>query len=119
LDGLQYQHILQNVMVPSVRMLYPDGIIHLQQDHSSIHDSRVVQEWLSRQADIELTDWPPRGPDMNPIDNIWSEVKRTMQEKRPVLPVRNSDELWALVSDAWDEVASSQHYIRSLIGSMT
>jgi hypothetical protein len=38
-------------------MLDPDGIIHLQQDHSSIHDSRVVQEWLSRQADIELIDW--------------------------------------------------------------
>jgi hypothetical protein len=52
LDGLQYQHILQNVMVPSVRMLYHDGIIHLQQDHSSIHDSHVVQEWLSQQADV-------------------------------------------------------------------
>jgi len=26
LNGLQYQHILQNVMVPSVRMLYTDGI---------------------------------------------------------------------------------------------
>jgi len=57
--GLQYQHILQNVMVPSIRLLYPDGIIHLQQDHFSIHDSRVVQEWLSRQADVELIDWPP------------------------------------------------------------
>jgi hypothetical protein len=44
LDRLQYQHMLQNVMVPSIRMLYPDSIIHLQQDHSSIHDSRVVQE---------------------------------------------------------------------------
>jgi hypothetical protein len=78
--GLQYQHILQNVMVPSLQMLYSDGIIHLQQDHSSIHDSRVVQEWLSRQADIELIDWLPRGPGMNPIENMWSEVKRTMQE---------------------------------------
>jgi hypothetical protein len=47
---------LQNVIVPSVRMLYPDGIIHLQQDHSSIHDFRVVQERLSRQADVELID---------------------------------------------------------------
>ena len=63
LDGLQYQHILQNVMVPSVRMLYPDCIIHLQQDHSSIHDSRVVQEWLSRQANVEV-------PDMKPIENM-------------------------------------------------
>jgi hypothetical protein len=47
LDGLQYQHILQNAIVPSVWMLYPESILHLQQDHSSIHDSRVVQEWQS------------------------------------------------------------------------
>ena len=56
---------------------------------------------------------------VNPIENIWSEVKRTMQETWPVLPPRNGDELWALVSDVWDEVASSQRYIRSLNESMT
>jgi hypothetical protein len=56
---------------------------------------------------------------MNPINNMWSEVKRTMQETWPVLPSRNSNELWSLVLDAWDEVASSQRYIRSLIESMT
>jgi len=106
-------------MVPSVWMLYPDGIIHLQQDHFSIHDSCVVQEWLSQPANVELIDWPPQAHDMNPIENMWSEVKRTMQEIWSVLPPRNSDELWTLVSDAWDEVASSQHYIRSLIDSMT
>jgi len=42
-----------------------------------------------------------------------------MQETWPLLPPRNSDELRVLVSDAWDEVASSQCYIRSLIESMT
>ena len=56
---------------------------------------------------------------MNPIENMWSEVKRTMQETWPVLPPRNSDELLALVANAWDEVASSTHYTRSLIESMT
>jgi len=50
---------------------------------------------------------------------MWSEVKRTMQETWPVLRPRNSDELGALVSDAWDEVALSTRYIRSLIESMT
>ena len=74
---------------------------------------------LNRLAIVELLDWPPRAPDMNPIKTMWSEVKRTMHETWPVLPPRNSDELWALVSDAWDEVASSTHYIRSLIESMT
>ena len=61
-------------------MLYPDGIIHLQQDYSSIHDFRVIQERLTMQADVKLLDWPPQATDMNPIENMWSEVKRTMQE---------------------------------------
>jgi len=42
-----------------------------------------------------------------------------MQENWPVLPPRNSDELWGLVSDTWDEVASSQRYIRLLIEPLT
>jgi hypothetical protein len=58
-DGLQYKHILKHIMVPSVRVLYLNGVIQFQQDHFSIHDSRVVQEWLSWQADVELIDWPP------------------------------------------------------------
>jgi hypothetical protein len=67
-------------MVPFVRVLYPDGVIQFQQDHSSIHDSGVVQEWLSRQADVELIDWPQRAPDMNPIENMWSEVKKSCRK---------------------------------------
>ena len=67
LDSLPYKHILQNVIVPSVWMLYPNGIIHFQQHHFSIHDSHVVQELLSLQVNVELTDWPPWAHDMNPI----------------------------------------------------
>jgi hypothetical protein len=100
-------------------MLYPDGIIHFQQDYFSIHDSHVVQELLSLQVDAELIDWTPRAPDMNPSKNMWSGVKSTMQETWPVLPPRNSVELWTLVSDTWDEFASSQHYVQLLIESMT
>ena len=103
----------------SVRMLYPEGMIHLQQDHFSIHDSRVVQEWLSRHADVELIDWAPRAPDTKPIENVWREVKRAMQETWPVLLARNSDELWTTVSDVWDEIASSTPYSRSLIEYVT
>jgi len=45
-------------------------------------------------------------------------VKRTMQETWPVLPPLNSNELWALVSDTWDELASSMRYFGSMIESM-
>jgi hypothetical protein len=67
-------------MVPSVQMLYPNGIINFQQDQSSIHNSHGVQEWLLLQAEVELIDWPQHAPDMNHIENIWSEVKMTMLE---------------------------------------
>jgi hypothetical protein len=61
-------------------MLYDKGIIQCHQDHSSIHDCSVVQEWMLLQADIELTDWPPQASDMNLIENLWSEVKKAMHE---------------------------------------
>jgi hypothetical protein len=41
-----------------------------------------------------------------------------MHETWPVHRPRNSDKLWTLVADAWDGVASSQRYVRS-IESMT
>jgi hypothetical protein len=55
---------------------------------------------------------------MNPIENMWSEVKRTVRETWPVPPPRNTNALWTLVSDAQDEVISSQRYVLSLIDSM-
>jgi hypothetical protein len=38
----------------SVKILHPDAVIQFQQDHSSIHVSHVIPEWLSRQADEEI-----------------------------------------------------------------
>jgi hypothetical protein len=55
---------------------------------------------------------------MNPTVNMWSEVNKTMQETWPDVPPRNRDALWTLVSDTWNEVASSQRYVRSRIESI-
>ena len=57
LDGLHYQHIFQNVTVPSVWVFYPEFIIHLQQDHSSIHDSSnsLRNTHHSQRTDIHAT----------------------------------------------------------------
>jgi len=49
------------------------------------------------------------------IENMWSEVKRTMLETWTNLSARNRDEIWALLSDEWEEFASYTRYIRSMI----
>ncbi|CAF1123179.1 unnamed protein product [Didymodactylos carnosus] len=37
----------------------------------------------------ERADWPSNSPDANPIENIWSTVKRKVEKRKPV----NIDEL--------------------------
>lgn len=118
LTGEQYLQILRDVMLPSVRLLHPHGDIQFQHDRSPIHMSRVVQSWIASQSHIQVLDWPPRGADMNPIENVWSEVKRIMRDKWPTPPPTTRNALWELVLQAWEEVSESERYIRQLTGSM-
>ena len=120
LTGTQYIHILENVMVPSVREHYPDGVIQFQQDKSPIHTCRVVNDWFRRHNEIQVLDWPPRGADMNPIENVWAEVKRTVRQKWPNPPPSTSEALWDVVQNAWQDVAvNRQEYARHLVDRLS
>jgi hypothetical protein len=44
LDWVQYLHILRDIMVPSVREMYPDGVINFWQDQSLIHNSQNFKD---------------------------------------------------------------------------
>jgi hypothetical protein len=51
---------------------------------------------MAVEVDIELIDCPPQTPNMNPIKNMWSQAKRTMQETWPVLSSKIIDAVWTL-----------------------
>jgi len=70
-------------MVPSSRLLVSNGVIHFQHDHFSIHNSGMLQ------ADVELIGWLPQAPDVDPIENVWIEVKKTIQDTWNVLLMKN------------------------------
>jgi hypothetical protein len=54
LDGTQYLHILRDIMVPSVREMYPEGVINFQPDQSPVHKSQFLEGWLADQNELEL-----------------------------------------------------------------
>ena len=67
-DG--YTQILDEVLLPSIGILFGDGPIYLVQDNSPIHKSMPVRQWLEEHPQVHVLVWPARSPDMNPIENV-------------------------------------------------
>ena len=42
-------------------------------------------------------EWPAQLPDLNPIENLWDQLKTVVQEQNPT----NVTELWSVVKAAW------------------
>ena len=52
-------------------------------------------EWLREQG-IQLIDWPPGSPDLNPIEEIWQVMKRRLEEMglNGEMTVKKIMEIW-------------------------
>ncbi|KAM4057523.1 DDE superfamily endonuclease [Hirsutella rhossiliensis] len=49
------------------------------QDNASTHTAAIVQAWLGcwvEENRVDLVDWPPYSPDLNPIENNYSSKQK-------------------------------------------
>lgn len=53
----------------------------LQEDNDPKHRSRLCTSWKAENG-ITTLDWPSQSPDANPIENVWSVIKRKLAGKR-------------------------------------
>ncbi|KAJ4430237.1 hypothetical protein ANN_22449 [Periplaneta americana] len=121
LNAQQYKVLMENVMLPSVRMIYPDDDdIIFQQDNHRVLTCVAVMTWFSERPCIRLIEWPPCSPDLNVLENVWWEVKKTVNAMINTMPRRptTKDALWNIIKNAWDRVSSRRQYLRRLIASI-
>ena len=70
----------------------------------------MIPKWLGEQNIDILGPWPGNSPDLNPIENLWSILKRRVDK------LTNSDKLQALIKQEWADI--SQDVAQKLIDSM-
>lgn len=54
----------------------------LMHDNARPYLARIVQEYL-QEACIETLDWPPRSPDLNPIEHLGDSLGRQLRNHQP------------------------------------
>ncbi len=79
-------------MLPSADKLYRDADFIFKQDLAPAHTAKGTKSWFNDHG-ITVLDWPANSPDLNPVDNLWSIVKRKMRDTRP----NNADDLKAAI----------------------
>ncbi len=106
-----YQEILEHFMLPSADKLYGDADFIFQQDLAPAHTAKGTKSWFNDHG-VTVLDWPANSPDLNPIENLWSIVKRKMRDTRP----NNADDMKAAIKETWASIPPQQCH--KLITSM-
>jgi len=111
LDARRYQSILALNLVSSAHQFWPRGQWWFQQDNWTVHTADTSQAWFHNHG-IDLIDWPAWSPDLNPIENVWSDLKRRVYAHHP----QTMEELENWIGVEWQ--ATDMKFISHICRSM-
>lgn len=83
-----------------------------QQDNAPCHTARVVKTWF-QQDDVIVMKWPAQSPDLNPIENLWQQIKVIVCKQKP----KTARRLKECIITAWHHVIKEDS-LHALLNSM-
>jgi transposase len=114
MDGKLLQGILGTHLIESAELHF--DVEHAEpwwflQDNAPQHKSALVRTWLFNHG-IQCVDFPPYSPDLNPIENLWADLARRVEE----FQCDSMEELQDIVAEEWK--GTDQELLRTLARSM-
>ena len=91
-----FVEILSGTLLPFVNETYPSGH-RFMQDNDPKHTSGYADQWMKDNG-INWWKTPAESPDLNPIENLWHELKEYI--RREVKP-KTKDELIDGIIEFW------------------
>lgn len=105
--------IIDGRIVQQMAVTFPEGNGWLQQDNAPCHVSRRSMAHLQSKG-IRVLPWPPTSPDANPIENLWSIIKRRLKTSG----CTNKRDLIAAFLKIWSRDPELPEICRHLVESM-
>lgn len=115
----QYKTILESRLLPQLQDWANEkgsGCIKdfiFMHDGAPCHKGKIVTKFLESKR-IQTLPWPGNSPDMNPIENLWSVLKKEMKKET----ITNKKQLIESLINVWHRNESIQTSCRKLIHSM-
>uniref|UniRef100_A0A3Q3Q010 Uncharacterized protein n=1 Tax=Monopterus albus TaxID=43700 RepID=A0A3Q3Q010_MONAL len=70
-----------------------------QHDNDPKHTAKATKDWLKKKH-IKVMEWPSQSPDLNPIENLWRELKVRVAKHQP----RNINDLERICKEEWVKI---------------
>ena len=112
MNGVRYKDVLDNHLIPQMRA---HRIPFFLQDGAPCHKAKVVMNYLKEyENEFTIMDWPGNSPDLNPIENCWSYMKRRLKADHNITSAVKLEEA---IKDIWMKEMDI-NYFQNLADSM-
>jgi transposase len=110
ISSLEYEHVVGNYVRPYLTNAGAAGArLRFMQDNAPSHTAVYASMELQG---LDLVDWPPHSPDMNPIEDLWARLKALLVPYAE--HIVTVEDLRRAVNAVWKRIASDRAYIGGL-----